>query len=307
MSLKYKMRRNHASKALSGHKNIVMKVICLFLLIGIVITGGLLFFYTRQEPEKVRSKETSTLVCYAAAQDIACGQKITKEMVKEVTIIPSMKEEYYAGLNCIGQYAAVTISTDMTLLQNMIEIQEINEQEREVECQVISLNKNLTENDRVDVRIMLPNGEDYIVLSKKGVHGISNEDKDKKLCYLWMTEDEILYYSAAIVDAYLYPGTVLYTTKYIQPKVQTPSVVTYVPSLSTMTMMKENPNILREAVSYMKGEDRKQLENRLTDYLNKDIRTMSWDEEANQDNSKDDSEEISAFVEDETKSDKEEP
>jgi hypothetical protein len=145
---------------------------------------------------------------------------------------------------------------------------------REVEYQILNINSNILSNDTIDVRIVFPNGESLVVLSKKIIKGIT---EGTVMCYLWLDPQEILKMSAAIVDAALYPGTRLITTKYIEPSIQDASEVTYTPSLSILELLETDPNILERSSKELEKEVRKALENRLAYSMSTDVSEINWD------------------------------
>ena len=265
----YKKRKNRKG---------VFIVSSVLLLLSLIVSS--IFLITTLKKGDKASKENSKIriTAYVAKEEIKTGQAITTAMLSELQIEPIMQKEYYLSMKSIGEIAITDIPKGMLLLSNMCKTPMLDNDQREVECEIISLSSNLSENDYVDVRIMLPNGEDYIVLSKKSVHEVTIDvENNENSCYLWLSEDEILFYSAAIVDAYLYTGASLYTTKYIEPTIQEASKVTYVPSMNTLTMIRENPNMVTIAATYLQ-DNRKRLENRLTDYLNKDVKEVLWED-----------------------------
>ena len=110
----------------------------------------------------------------------------------------------------------------------------------------------------VDIRIRYPNGEDYIVLSGKKIR-LDNERFDK--CYLQLDEREILMMSAAMYDTEVYRGTTLYTSRYLEPGIQTKSIVTYLPGAEMRELMIESPNVFGMVSESV--QERKNLEARL--------------------------------------------
>jgi hypothetical protein len=295
MQIKSKYKAGYRKKG--GTRKNIFLIVSAILLLCVIGLGCYLFYYTKLSESSVKKEQGDLISVYTAMDSIQHGQIITSSMLVEAKTEFIGEESFYSTLDCIGKIAIVDIPKGMTLMQNMYRLPELSPDDREVECEIISLSDNLIENDYVDLRLMLPNGEDYIVLAKKGVHNLyRSEDEQEEVCYLWLSEEEILYYSSAVVDAYLYQGACLYTTKYIEPTIQEASIVTFVPSLGTIEMMKENPNLYEIAVNKLKLEDRKLLENRLTDYLNLDIRERNWNvtrEEPSKEPSKEPSNEVS--------------
>ena len=86
---------------------------------------------------------------------------------------------------------------------------------RREEYNVFVLPMDLATGDYIDVRLMLPSGQNYIVVAKKEVTipNIAGADSEDTV-WLNLREDEILSISSAIVDAARINGAKLYVTKY---------------------------------------------------------------------------------------------
>lgn len=123
----------------------------------------------------------------------------------------------------------------------------------------VTLNGNLLEGDTIDVRIIFPNGEDYIVTTKQVLRNLNLAAGE---FYLWMTEEEITRLSAATVDASI-NGAELYITRYVKPAVQDKNIATYQPNADVMTLMDSDPNIVTYAEGALSLTARRNLENRL--------------------------------------------
>ena len=121
---------------------------------------------------------------------------------------------------------------------------------REQEYNMISLPVNLEDKDTIDVRLRLPNGADYIVLTKKNVTIPQNGDGYMTdTVILKCSEAETMTMSAAIVDTYqmLDAGAKLYAVKYTDPGLQETATATYLPSGAVMQLISTNPNIVQDA------------------------------------------------------------
>lgn len=113
---------------------------------------------------------------------------------------------------------------------------------------MIVLPANLTTGDFVDIRYKLPDGRDYIVLSKKEADiPMYNGSYSTDTVNLTMREDELLILSSAIVDAYKTEGSELYAIKYVEPGNQQSAIPTYTPSNEVISLMSRDPNLLTEA------------------------------------------------------------
>lgn len=121
---------------------------------------------------------------------------------------------------------------------------------------MIVLPVDLLPGDYVDIRLMAPNGQDFIVVSKKEVDIPLNRDGTyvADTIRLSLREDEILTMSSAIVEAYGIQGAKLYASKYKEPGMQDPAVPTYRPNAAVTTLLGvdssgniTNPNVVEEA------------------------------------------------------------
>lgn len=215
--------------------------------------------------EQMKSHE---VYVYEAKTKIEAGSIVKTNMLNYVQSYSNQAQKYFMTKEDIGKVALISMEPETQILKGMLTKNLVDGNTREVEFNTFLINSNIKENDFVDIRIIFPNGEDYIVLSKKSMKQVNLESNN---CFLWLTEDEILNMSSAIVDAYLYTGSKLYTTKYIEPNLQDASRITYQPSTSTLTLIKQDANIVNQAKSEVSKRLRKELENRLALHLNKDV------------------------------------
>lgn len=113
---------------------------------------------------------------------------------------------------------------------------------------MIILPADLGSGDFIDIRYKLPDGRDYIVLSKKEVDiPMYNGTYSQDTINLTMKEEELLILSSAIVDAYKTEGSELYAIKYIEPGNQEAAKTTYTVSQVIWDLIKSDPNVLNEA------------------------------------------------------------
>lgn len=121
---------------------------------------------------------------------------------------------------------------------------------RKQEYNMIQFNSQIQTGDYIDIRLRLPNGVDYIVVSKKRVElPVVNGVDSENTIWINMSEAETLAMSNAIVEAYIMKGALLYATTYIEPGLQQNATPTYVPSGKVQEAIYLNPNIEQEAKS----------------------------------------------------------
>lgn len=208
---------------------------------------------------------------YVAKEDIKAGAIITKDITEYISALSSEPQENFINSVDLGKTALVDIPKDMQITKSVVTDTVVTNDLRETCYSVITNSSKIKKDDTVDVRIVFPNGENYIVLSKKKIKSIKENET-----YLWTNEEDIQLMSAAEVDAYLYKGAKLYTTEYIKPSLQKGSIVTYTPSISSLNLIKKDPNIIDIADQYLSSITRKELENRLSKYSKIDVTKTQW-------------------------------
>ena len=194
-------------------------------------TDGSLFMNSENGSKVVVYKEESTGSYYTqsnggAKNYIETTQKplIAKVDMKANTVIAS---------------SFVTRSDDIDT--DDVRIQEYN---------LLVLPVDLFTGDYVDIRLLLPSGQDYIVTSKKMVTIPDvNGEYLADTIQMKMSEDEILSMSNAIVEAYKIDGAKLYATKYSDAGLQEASSPTYVVNDEVAKLIESDPNIVSTAMA----------------------------------------------------------
>ena len=146
--------------------------------------------------------------------------------------------------------AKISLGKGTPIIPDMVTV--ISEQAtndlREQEYNMIALPSDLKTDDTVDVRLRLPNGADYVVLSKKKVKvPEAGGNQSYSTVSLNLNETEILLMSAAIIDYYKIQGSKIYINKYTDPGLQKASIFTYIPSEDALRVINKDPNQLAKA------------------------------------------------------------
>ena len=164
--------------------------------------------------------------------------------------IESNGEKEYIELATNPLVAKIDINKNTVITVDMISKsdEKTTDDLRKQEYNMLVLPTQLETGEYIDVRLALPTGQDYIVVSKKQVEipevaGVGVEDT----VWLKMTEGEIITLNNAIVDAYRIAGSKLYVTTYTEAGIQSAAVPTYVPTREVMTLIQNNPNIIETA------------------------------------------------------------
>ena len=133
----------------------------------------------------------------------------------------------------------------------------VTDDTRQEEYNMIVLPVDLMTNDYVDIRLMTPGGQNFIVVSKVQVDVPMHADGTyvADTIRVDLREDEILAMSSAIVEAYGLKGSKLYVTKYVDPAMQQAAAPTYTPNAAVTAQIDanedgniDNPNIVEAAM-----------------------------------------------------------
>lgn len=144
----------------------------------------------------------------------------------------------------VDMYKNNIVTIDMVAKSN----EKTTDDLRKQEYNMFVLPSQLETGEYIDVRLSLPTGQDYIVVSKKQVEipqigGIDSEDT----IWIKLTEGEIITLNNAIVDAYRILGSKLYVTTYTEAGLQKAAEPTYVATREVMALIDTNPNIVQTA------------------------------------------------------------
>ena len=166
------------------------------------------------------------------------------------TDVATTKE--YIEMNSIPLIAKVEMKKNTLITTELLSKSDnpVQDDVRKQEYNMIILPIDLTTGDYVDIRIMLPSGQDYIVVSKKEVEipVVGGSESDDTI-WINLSEDEILHLSCAIIEAYQVKGSKIYATKYTEAGMQQAATPTYPVNESTSRLLQNDPNILQRAMN----------------------------------------------------------
>lgn len=229
------------------------------ILVAVLVMGLIMAFLIMQiiklkdaENERVASLQTVAVL----NQDVKSGETVDSSMFKNVTTEKSaVPAGSITAASLTGdEIAKIDLTAGTVLTSSMITTSDdsLSADLRLQEYNMIKISSQLTTGDYIDIRLKMPSGLDYIVISKKKVE-IPEIDGIESLNTIWLklTEEETLAMSNAIVEAYQMDGAELYTTKYIEPGTQEKATPTYVPSQEVINLIQSDPNIVTEAKNAM--------------------------------------------------------
>lgn len=209
-----------------------------------------------------------------------CKIYIAKDQGKEevaTNLTAEDKAYYYEGNNNnASNRRDITVATDAvvakvamtanTVITSSLVVRTDEVQTNDVRTQeynMLVLPTELAPEDYVDVRLMLPNGQDFIVVSKKrvGIPQTSDGTYMADTITMNLAEDETISMSAAIVEAYKINGSKIYVTKYTDPGIQEKSIETFIPTQEIAELINSDPNVVTTARKALKARNTKDLTN----------------------------------------------
>ena len=174
----------------------------------------------------------------------------------------------YLELQNVPVLAKVTMNANTVITPNLIVQSDevVSDDTREQEYNMVVLPVDLMTDDYVDIRLMTPSGQDFIVVSKAKVTIPVNADGSyvTDTMKVSLREDEM---SSAIVEAYGLLGAKLYATKYVEPGMQEPSAPTYTPNAAVTSQIDNNPNIVEKAKEELRARYSESAKKTRNDYL----------------------------------------
>ena len=259
-------------------------------LIGIIALVIMLFQMKGEEQARLDAQKK----VYVLKTSVQSGTIITQDMFTTIgadaNVAPSdaVTATTYNNIafdeegNELEVIAKIDIAANTIVTSNMLTTSDnVNTDDvREEEYNMISLPSDLESGDTVDVRLRMPDGTNYIVVSKKKVTVLDQGGIPSiNTISLELSEGEILMMSNAIVEAYMMEGSKLYLTRYVEPGMQAGAITTYVPNGDVQNLIAQDPNIVNEA--------KQELINRINTYgglnrsnINDELNTLDADDRA---------------------------
>lgn len=210
---------------------------------------------------------------YVATTDIKAGDVLSDKNIEKQNVVTALPIESYIGAEDIGKKVTSNISTGTPIYKSLVADASVTNGTRLIELSTVTLPlSNVASGVYVDVRIMFPNGEDYIVIPKKRMMNLYLE---QCLFTLELEEDEILTLSSAIVDTYTVSGTKMYVTTYVAPNVQEAPNATYPVRKETIDLITSSPNVIKQMAYTINASLREQMEARLSELTDEQLSAVA--------------------------------
>ena len=233
-----------------------------------------MFFVDTQGNDKITRvyREGATDEFYTYKIDIETlnrtGSKVRIKEYVDIKNVPVLAR--------VEMYKNTVITPQLVVQSNEI----VTDDTREEEYNMVVLPIDLMTNDYVDIRLMTPQGQNFIIVSKAQVTVPQNNDGTyvSDTIKVDLREDEILAMSSAIVEAYGLPGAKIYVTKYVDPAMQVAALPTYTPNAAVTAQIQANPNIVEIAKQELATRYSEAAKTARNNYLQQQIDAIERDE-----------------------------
>lgn len=260
-------------------RNAMLIGIIIGLLIGAVIIA-FLFLQLSNLQKQMKETEAATRQAYVLVNDIKSGASITEDDIQLVYVPKDVIPTDYISISDITEktIAKLDLTKGLVLSKTMIQESDakVTADLREQQYNMVVLPQYLNVDNYIDIRLMLPNGQDYIVVSKKRIKQITEDT-----IWIDMYEQETLAMSNAIVEAYIMKGSKLYATTYVEAGNQDNATPTYVPSTAVINLINADSNIAQEARQGLAARYTAELRARRENDINAQINAVGEDAGSN--------------------------
>ena len=260
-----------ASNPMQRQKRVSFLLGMLVMLIIAAIIIALLFMQLTNLKKAQDAAKAAERTVYVVSTDVASGSGIqisaidgdterTANVSQEVAdnkVVPenfATASDFYTDESLSQARSDLVAKIDLKegtiLTKDMLTTssEQVTNDLRKQEYNMLSLPTDLVSGDFVDVRIRFGNGQDYIIAAKKQVtiptiagapaEGVININ---------LSEDETIAMSSAIIETYQLKTAEMYVSRYTDPGMQVAAIPTYPVNAEALNLMDSNPNLLEEA------------------------------------------------------------
>lgn len=211
----------------------------IMLIIAIALIAILYFGVFADAIAKNQNKgKNGVTYAYKLTANVKSGDTIQTSKLERVELyVDDLPTDYISTNIDVSQLKAKVALQAGTILSNSLVYldEEVANSTRLMEYNMLTLPSTLRVGDYIDVRFTMPSGENYIVLSKKQVMSLKNTTVG-----LYLTEDEILMMTSAIIESYVMKASDLHVVQYVEAGIQEAATPTYSVSAEVYQLIQAN-------------------------------------------------------------------
>lgn len=253
-------------------KRVIIKLLAAVLAAGLVLwVAGRLYLgkigelteRMAQLKSKIDTYETAMRTVVCVATDIAAGDTLSSEKLKTVEIpADAVPADACLKVADVRGTARIDIAAGTYLTAAMLAGDRPGDDIRKTVFEGIEIPGDVGRGSCVDVRIVYPDGTDYVVLAKKDIF---DADISGGSLTLQVNEEELLMMDSALADVCLFEGAGLYVTAYVERELQAAAYVNYIPSQQSIELIMNDPNVTTSILRYPAEAERGKIEGRLAE------------------------------------------
>lgn len=219
-------------------RNSFLAGMLIMLLIAIIAIAALYFVVFKDATKGMKGIKTGgTINTYRLIADVKSGEEISSKVETVKMYSNEVPTDCISNANdIVSCKSKIDLKAGTVLSKSMLYKNEpIANSARLMEYNMLTLPSKLRIGDYIDVRLTMESGQDYIVLAKKQVMNLQNSTVT-----LYLTEDEILMMSSAIIESYIMKASNLYVDQYIQAGTQKAATPTYAVNAEVYQLIMSN-------------------------------------------------------------------
>ncbi len=217
--------------------------------------------------EKTIAGYGDSVTVYTVNTAVKSGDEITDENIETMQMYSSLlTDQFVTNPDDIkGRFFKIAVNPGTPIMSNMVMDEELEDSARDRDVALDHVTVGLHVGDYIDVRMTMPYGDDYVVLSHKRVY-----DMGEETIKLHLTEYEWNVYQGALIDYFLNKefGCTIYADKYIEPGIQNEAIPFYAVPTNIAALLQKNPNIVDKQGAASLNEWRSSLEELLVIFRN---------------------------------------
>lgn len=267
-----------------ARNSFLLGMLIMLLITGIII--GILGFQLVKIKQKEKEEKASLVTVYVLSKNLRSGEEFTQSDLKTTQVTKTNAPTNYLTPSDLGEknMAKIELTSGTVLSKEMVytEDDKIGKDVRKQEYNMLILPTDLETGEFIDVRLSLPSGQDYIVVSKKKVEipNIGGVDSTDTI-WINLSEDEILSMSNAIYDACKVKGSLLYVNRYTEAGMQEAATPTYPVNREVLELIQGDPNILTNAKNALFERYNDTQVNQRTNVINNAIQNAGDEAQSN--------------------------
>lgn len=252
-----------------------------------ILAGSTVFMYTKYKNQIADNETMSVTVAslqseidaigeivtgYTVRATVFPGKEITVDDLQELGLLESTVTENYvlSKDKIVGKQYKVAVNPGTPLTMDLVMSENPDDiYERDVLLPYLPM--GLKVGDYVDIRVVMPYGEEMIALERERIYAVAQDAIKIKL-----DEAELHIYTSVLKDLALYKdkGLSIYATKYIEPGINTDTIPYYPVRKEMEGFVLLDPNISNKKLA-INSELRDIVEARLSTVTDEDAGSLS--------------------------------